>query len=594
MWGQMSGPNVVDEVSADRIRAHIETIVREIPHRAAGSANGKRMAEYSRDAMKAVGLDDTVIHELPAIVSFPEHAEFRVEAPSELAIQANTLGHSLPTTEDGIRAEIIDVGGGAFSDYVGQDARGKIILTELSYSPARHEKQRIAGLKGAVGAIMMNWGHPENEAVPFGSVKPVWGNPTPENAKTEMPTIPCIGIARTAGLKLREMAKQGPVKVWFRTHVENGWRPVQITIAKLPPAASSPEQDDFVLVGGHQDSWPGEAATDNAAGNACKMELARVFMQHRDKLRRGLRFGFWTAHETGTMAGSAWYADRNWDELRRNCVAYFQIDQPACIGTTEWESHSNAELKTFHSEIEKQLLTKKIKWKRSVKSGDSSFFGIGIPMFAGQGAYTMDELKATANATLGWWHHSVENRLDKMDWALMQEHIRVYAAYLWELTTAPVLPFRFKPVAEGVIARLEEFKEPGKSVGLDGAQLSAHAFAEAATKIDAAAAAEAERFKAGRGSEAAALLLNGAMKRLSRLLVPLQSTAIGTYGHDPYGYTPQTTMIPCLYELGELSGLSDGEQRWMLETKLVRARNRVADALQDSAAIVHDALAQLK
>ena len=37
-----------------------------------------------------------------------------------------------------------------------------------------------------------------------------------------------------------------------------------------------------------------------------------------------------------------------------------------------------------------------------------------------------------------------------------------------------------------------------------------------------------------------------------------------------------------------------GEQRWMLETKLVRARNRVADALQDSSAIIHDALAQLK
>jgi hypothetical protein len=517
-----------------------------------------------------------------------------VEAPSEISIQANTLGHSLKTTDEGIRAEIIDVGGGAFSDYAGKDARGKIILTELSYSPARHEKQRIAGMKGAIGAIMMNWGHPENEAVPFGSVKPVWGNPTPENAKSEMPTIPCIGIARTAGLKLREMAKKGPVSVWFRTHVENGWHPVQITIAKMPPASTSPEKDDFVLVGGHQDSWPGEAATDNAAGNACKMELARVFMQHRDKLRRGLTFGFWTAHETGTMAGSAWYADRYWDNLRSNCVAYLQIDQPAFIGTTEWATHSNAELKTFHSEIERRLLNKKITWKRSVKSGDSSFFGLGIPMFAGQGAYTDAELKATANATLGWWHHSIENRLDKMDWALMQEHIRMYAAYLWELTTAPVLPFRFTPVAQLVIARLEEFKEPGRSVGLDGAQASARKFADAAAKIDKTAAEEAERFKDGRGSEQAAVLLNGAIKRLSRVLVPLQSTAIGTYGHDPYGYTPQTTMIPCLYDLGELSGLSDGEQRWMLETKLVRARNRVADALQDSTAIINDALAQLK
>lgn len=552
------------------------------------------MAEYSRDAMRANGVTDSVVHELPAIVSFPEHAEFRAESPVEIVIQANTLGHSLKTAEEGIRGEIIDVGGGAFSDYDGKDARGKIILTELSYHPARHEKQRIAAIKGAVGAVMMNWGKPDNEAVPFGSVKPVWGNPTPENARTEMPTIPCIGIARTAGLSLREMAKKGPVSVWFKTHVENGWRPVQITISRMPATTASPEKDDFVLVGGHQDSWAGEAATDNAAGNACKMELARVFMQHRDKLRRGLTFGFWTAHETGTMAGSAWYADRNWDDLRSHCVAYLQIDQPACIGTTEWATHSNAELKSFSSEIEKRLLDKPMSWKRSVKSGDSSFFGLGIPMLTSQGAYTAAELKETANATLGWWHHSIENRLDKMDWKLMQEHIRVYAAYLWELTTAPVLPFRFTPVAEQVIARLEEFKEPGRSVGIEGAQASARRFADAAAKIDAAAAAEAQRFKDGRGSEPAALLLNGAIKRLSRILVPLQSTAIGTYGHDPYGYTPQTTMIPSLYELGELKGMSEGEQRWMLETKLVRARNRVADALQDSSAIIHDALAQLK
>lgn len=590
----MSGKSVLDDVSADRIRAHIEKIVREIPHRAAGSANGKRMAEYSRDAMKAAGLADVVVHELPAVVSFPEHAEFRVEAPSEIAIQANTLGHSINTTEDGIRGEIIDVGGGAFSDYEGKDARGKIILTELSYSPARHEKQRIAGMKGAIGAVMMNWGHPENEAVPFGSVKPVWGNPTPENVKTEMPTIPCIGIARTAGLKLRDMSTKGPVRVWFRTHVENGWRPVQITIAKMPAPASSPEKDDFVLVGGHQDSWPGEAATDNAAGNACKMELARVFMQHRDKLRRGVTFGFWTAHETGTMAGSAWFADRNWDALRKNCVAYLQIDQPACVGTTEWNTASNAELKSFHTAVESQLLKKKFKWKRAVKSGDSSFFGLGIPMFHGEGAFTDAELKATANATLGWWHHSLENRLDKMDWTLMQEHIRVYAGYLWELATAPVLPFRFVPVAEQVIGRLEEFKGPGSTVGLDGAQARARQFAEAAARIDSMATMEAEKFKGGRGSEQAALLLNRTMKRLSRILVPLQSTAIGTYGHDPYGYTPQTTMIPCLYDLTELAKLPDGEQRWMLETRMVRARNRVADALEDSSALIDDALAQLK
>ena len=78
----MSKSQVIEEISAKNVRAHVEKIV-QIPHRAAGSPNGKRMAEYSRDAMLGVGLTDVKIHELPAIVSFPEHAEFRLLSPND-------------------------------------------------------------------------------------------------------------------------------------------------------------------------------------------------------------------------------------------------------------------------------------------------------------------------------------------------------------------------------------------------------------------------------------------------------------------------------------------------------------------------------
>ena len=81
----MSREAVLGEVSSERIRKHVEHICSEIPHRAAGSANGKRMAEFSRDALIAAGVSRTEVHELPAIVSFPEHAEFRVEAPTQIA-----------------------------------------------------------------------------------------------------------------------------------------------------------------------------------------------------------------------------------------------------------------------------------------------------------------------------------------------------------------------------------------------------------------------------------------------------------------------------------------------------------------------------
>ena len=61
------------------------------------------------------------------------------------------------------------------------------------------------------------------------------------------------------------------------------------------------------------------------------------------------------------------------------------------------------------------------------------------------------------------------------------------------------------------------------------------------------------------------------MKRLSRTLVPLASTAKGTYGHDPYGYTPQGTMIPSLFDVPRYAKL--GGRRGALDARdAARAR----------------------
>src|SRR5215475_11034315 len=163
----MSPVNIIDEVSAERVRAHVEHITTEIPSRLAGSENAKRMAQYSAAALTKAGVAAQII-EMPGLVSFPDRAEMRVLSPVEIAIEANTLGHSVPTLADGIAGELLDVASGAFQEYDGKDATGKITLSELSYHPARHEKQRISGLMGASGCVMMNWGHAGNTAVPFG------------------------------------------------------------------------------------------------------------------------------------------------------------------------------------------------------------------------------------------------------------------------------------------------------------------------------------------------------------------------------------------------------------------------------------------
>ena len=171
----------------------------------------------------------------------------------------------------------------------------------------------------------------------------------------------------------------------------------------------------------------------------------------------------------------------------------------------------------------------------------------------------------------------------------MQVHLRIYTAWMWELCTAPVLPFAFVPVAEQVTSRLAELAEPGKAIGLQSAIAAAAQFAEAAAAFDALTADWRARFANGQGDERVASILNRTMKRLSRILVPMQSTAIGKYGHDSYGFTPQTTMIPCLYDVPHLASLPQGEERWMLETRLFRDRNRVIDGLDDARALIGDA-----
>src|SRR5436190_1143155 len=501
---------ILAELSVDNIRAHVKHIIETMPSRLAGTPNAARMAAYSDAQIKAAGLSSR-IETIPGLVSFPREAELTILSPEQTTLPANTFGHSLETPQEGLTGELVYVGSGHLADYDGKDVAGKITLSELSYSPGRHEKQRIAALMGSTAQIMRNWGHPENASLPLGSVKPAWGNPTPETFKTEMPTIPCIGISRTAGGYLLDELTKGPVRVRLRTNVENGWRDLQMTIGELPADAG----EDFVLIGGHQDGWYGEGAPDNAAGNACMLELARVFARYRDQLKRGLVFGFWTAHETGTMVGSSWFADRNWDRVREHAVAYMMIDQPGMLGTTRWSSHSTVELRSFHQAVEGRTLRNRVaEWHKAPKTGDSSFFGAGIPTFWAEGGFTPEELQATANATCGWWHHSLESTFDKMDWDWMAEHIRIYGAYLWELCTAPILPFEFVNVADQFGNRIGELAAAGSPVGVDSLAAHADALKLAAQRLENIKVQWNERYRADAATdEAPAAAINACIKR---------------------------------------------------------------------------------
>lgn len=537
----MSLERLLGEISVEAAYAHIERITQDIPSRLAGSANSRRMAEYAHEAFQQAGLESRM-REFRGLVSFPEPALVRVLSPEQREIAAHTLGHSAST--DGVEGELVYVGSGAESEYEGKDVRGKITLSELSYSPARHEKAYVAWRRGSAAQIMMNWGDETNEAVPFGSMKSAWGNPTPETLETEMPDIPCVGIARTEGLRLKARCAAGPVRIWLRARAENGWKLLTMTNAESGASPGRP----FLLVGGHMDSWFGPQATDNAAGDACIMELSRVFHRYRDELRRGLVAGLWMGHETGTMISSSRFTDVNWDRLRRACIAYLQIDQPAMTGASTWHLHSTDDLQNYVIRATQEAAGgMPFRWERLKKTGDASFFGVGLPCLAGEMSFTDEEIARTALATLGWWHHSIHNTLDKIDKGLLALHLRVYARWMWALLTEPVLPCEYQPIATHFANRLQDLAALDVlEIDMAGAAERAREFLALASHLDDLSSLWRRRSNDGDADDAAVEVLNDAMIRLSRIVVPLASTAVGPYGQDRYGHAWQAQVIPSL------------------------------------------------
>lgn len=79
----------------------------------------------------------------------------------------------------------------------------------------------------------------------------------------------------------------------------------------------SEHPDEYVIVGGHLDSWDGATgANDNATGVATTMEAARLLVAAGARPKRTIRFVLWGGEEQG-LHGSTAYVEQHADELPR-------------------------------------------------------------------------------------------------------------------------------------------------------------------------------------------------------------------------------------------------------------------------------------
>ncbi len=133
----------------------------------------------------------------------------------------------------------------------------------------------------------------------------------------KLPTVPSINMLKSDYDAIAEKIKgDKPVVLEFdiRNYFKKGPIPQFNVIADIP---GSEFPDEYVIVGGHIDSWDGATGTtDNGTGCATTLEAARIIMKSGVKPRRTIRFMLWGGEEQGLL-GSRAYVKAHPDEMKK-------------------------------------------------------------------------------------------------------------------------------------------------------------------------------------------------------------------------------------------------------------------------------------
>lgn len=116
----------------------------------------------------------------------------------------------------------------------------------------------------------------------------------------------------------------GPATVHVRVAMDDSTRSIWVVEGRI---RGSEEPDRYVVLGNHRDAWA-FGGVDPSSGTASQLELARVLgglAREGTRPRRSILFASWDAEEWH-LTGSTEWGEQFADDLRRNAIAYLNVD----------------------------------------------------------------------------------------------------------------------------------------------------------------------------------------------------------------------------------------------------------------------------
>ncbi|MBC7091448.1 MAG: M28 family peptidase, partial [Nitrososphaeria archaeon] len=424
---------VIEKVSKERLMEHVQQLCKF--ERVSGTDGELRAVEYIVSKLNEYGVKVTV-YSFDALISRPIDAKVDIIYPTLTSLKAITHPFSISTPEEGVISELVYVGQGKQEDYNSKDVIGKIVLADGNASP---EKTWIAQNMKALGIINVS-----NEEVPHEMIiTTIWGTPSIKTCH-RIPKIHVISVGRKDGETLKKMVSRGKVLLRIFTRTETGWLGLKMPVATID---GNEEPEKFVLVGGHLDSWY-YGATDNATGNACCLEIARILAEEKGRLKRSVKVAWWVGHSQGRYAGSTYFVDREWENLNKNCVAYINIDSPGSVDTTVYLLESMPETMDFVEEVARKLTGLKVERLKPGRWGDQSFWGLGAPSIDCYSMVSEEKRANVGGSGGGWWWHTPYDTIEYVDPEYLVRDTRVNLAITLILANSIILPYKFSKNAE--------------------------------------------------------------------------------------------------------------------------------------------------
>jgi hypothetical protein len=566
------------EITVANMEQELDSIVQY--DRLSGSPGEFAAVEYLRRTLEAEGIQVSV-DTFAAYISDPVSATVNVPG-TDFSPEAITISGS--GTVRGLRGQAVDLG--ALSDLppilteTGEqlildaqgpagsatppplpEVEGKIAL--VTGQPRPDPVIQLVWM-GAAGVVFIN---PEERLNDL-TVTTVWGGPSLMNYH-RIPALPVAEIKRRDGDRLRAMLARGPVQVRMSTETRTGWKELRLLTATIPgPSDDAP----YVLAGGHLDAWH-YGGTDNAGANAAMLEVARAFHRHRDQLERGLVMAWWPGHSNGRYAGSTWFVDNRFDELRRRAVAHVNFEGMGQIEAKRFGANATASLTGMAQDVFADEMGDTVRVTPPGRNSDQSFNGVGLPLL---------QLNHSRLAEDGgyWWWHTPDDTRDKVNAEVLKVDTDLYVAALGRLLAAPVLPLSLSATVERLGSILRERQETAG----DHFDLT-EAITRQEKLLDVVRSVEADLEMRETGPE-----LDLALVALLRPLHRVLYTLLGPYHPDP---AVSEGSLPGLNSVKMLAANEPSTDRYQFAlTTLRRELPRILEALDTARVRAEGLLAQ--